>query len=141
MDNIRITSFSIDWYNWSCCCADDEVHEKTTIYLNKTLIKINKFNGLEELLEEHNCLVSKDNIKNFFQLLESIDQQNKWKQDYCVEVCDGSAWEIRLRYSDRTIKLIKGTIEKPPLGNKIDKCIRDMLLLSHDFADPILFGC
>lgn len=141
MDTKRITSFSIDWFNWSCCCAYDGVHEKTTIYLNKSLIKIDKYNGLNELIEEQNCLVPKEDIKEFFQLLESIDQQNKWKQDYSVEVCDGSAWEIRLRYSDRTIKFIKGTIEKPPLGNKIDKYIRDMLLLSHDFADPILFGC
>ena len=137
----QITSFSIDWYNCGLCCAFDIVHEKTTIYLRKNLIKIEKFNGLNDLISKEEYFVQRDSINDFFDFINKTDLSNAWKNDYSVMVCDGSRWEMRLRYSDRTVKLIKGTVDKPDKGRKIEKMIKDMLPDEECIEDPVLFGC
>ena len=137
----QITSFSIKWYTCGLCCGLDKVREKTTVYLRKNLIKIEKFNGLDELLSKEEYFVLRDNINNFFDYINKIDLNNEFEKDYTVMVCDGSRWEIRLRYSDKTVKLIKGTVEKPEKGREIEKKIKDMLLNVKCIEMPILFGC
>ena len=58
----KITSFSIDWYSCGLCSGDDIVHEKTIVYLNKKLIRIEKFNCLDELLAKEEYFVLSDKI-------------------------------------------------------------------------------
>ena len=137
----RITSFSIDWYNCGLCNSLDIVHERTTLYLSKKLIKSEKFNGLDELLGKEEYFVCSESINDFFDFISKMDSNNEWKKDYTVVVCDGSRWEMRLRYSDRTGKLIVGTVEKPDKGRKIEKMIKDMLSNEKCIENPILFGC
>lgn len=135
----RITSFSIDWYSCGLCSSFDKVHEKTIVYLNKKIIKIEKFNGLGELLTREEYFVLRDNINEFFDFINKIDLSHEWKNDYTVMVCDGWMWEMRLRYSDNTVKLIKGTVEMPAKGRTIKKMIINML--SNECIEmPILFG-
>lgn len=136
----RITSFSIDWYNCSCCTADSIVQENTTLYLNKSEIKIKAFNGYKELVEEQTIPVNKNEIKGLFNYIQ-YEALNKLQQNYRVEVCDGSEWVLKLRYSDRTITAIQGTVEKPSFCEEIEKKIKEMLFNAKSFADPILFGC
>lgn len=135
------TSFSIDWYSCGLCSGDDIVHEKTIVYLNKKLIRIEKFNGLDELLAKEEYFVLSDKINEFFDFVNKIDLNQEWKNDYTVMVCDGWMWEMRLRYSDNTVRLIKGTIELPAKGRIIKKMIENMLSNEECMEIPILFGC
>lgn len=137
----KITSFSIDWYSCGLCSGDDIVHEKTIVYLNKKLIRIEKFNGLDELLAKEEYFVLSDKINEFFDFVNKIDLNQEWKNDYTVMVCDGWMWEMRLRYSDNTVRLIKGTIEMPAKGRIIKKMIENMLSNEECMEMPILFGC
>ena len=137
----QITSFSIDWYNCGLCNPLDKVRERTTVYLRKKMIKLEKFNGLDELLGKEEHFVCSESISDFFDFINKTDLQNGWKNDYSVIVCDGSRWEMRLRYSDRTVKVIRGTVDKPDKGRKIEKMIKDMLLDKACIEDPVLFGC
>ena len=84
----RITSFSIDWYSCGICSGFDKAHEKTIVYLNKKLIRIEKFNGLGELLAREEYFVFRDNINDFFDFVNKIDLNQEWKNDYTVMVCD-----------------------------------------------------
>ena len=136
----KITSFSIDWYNCSCCTADSVVHEKTTLYLNKAIIKIQSYNGYKEIVEEQTISVSKNEIKGLFNYIQYV-AFDKLQQDYRVEVCDGSEWVLNLRFSDRTITAIQGTVEKPSICDEIENKIKKLLFEAKCFADPILFGC
>lgn len=136
----KITSFSIDWYNCSCCTADSIVHEKTTLYLNESVIKIQSYNGYKDIVEEQTIPVSKGEIKGLFNYIQYV-ALDKLQQDYRVEVCDGSEWVLKLRYSDRTITAIQGTVEKPTICDEIEKRINKLLLEAESYADPILFGC
>jgi len=135
-----VTSFSIDWYNCSCCAVDSIVHEKTTLYLNKSLIKIKSYNGYQEIVEEQTIPVEKDKIKELFDYIQNVAFY-ELQQNYRVEVCDGSEWVLKLRYSDNTITAIQGTVEKPPFCDKIENKINKLLFEAKSFADPILFGC
>ena len=137
----QVTSFSIDWYDCRLCCALDKVHEKTTIYFRKNLIKIEQFNGLNVLLGKYEIFANRDDVNEFFDFINKSDSNNSWKDDYSVMVCDGLLWEMRLRYNDRTIKLVKGTVEKPDKGRKIEKMIENMLSNERCVEKPILFGC
>ena len=140
MSGKQITSFSIDWHDCGLCCAFDKVREKTTIYLRKNLIKIEKFNGLNDLLGQGKYFVSREDISELFDFINKMDSNNNWKDDYRVMVCDGSIWEMKLRYNDKTVKVIKGTVEKPDKGRKIEKMIKDMLF-NECIEEPILFEC
>ena len=141
MSQKQITSFSVDWHDCGLCCPSDKVHEKTTIYLRKNLIKVEQFNGMNVLLNKEEYLTSRNDISEFFDFINKMDSKHNWKDDYRIMVCDGSQWEMRLRYSDRTVKLIVGNIEKPDKGRKIEKMINDMLFDKKCINKPILFGC
>lgn len=137
----QITSFSIDWHDCGLCSSLDKVHERITVYLRKQLIKLEKFNGLDELLGKEEYIIYSESVNDFFDFISRMDLNNEWKKDYTIMVCDGSRWEMRLRYSDRTVKLIIGTVEKPDKGRKIEKMIKDMLSNEKCIESPILFGC
>ncbi len=137
----QITSFSIDWHNCGLCSSLDKVHERITVYLRKKLIKLEKFNGLGELLSKKECFVCSDSVNDFFDFISMMDLNNEWEKDYTVMVCDGSRWEMRMRYSDRTVKLILGTVKKPDKGRKIEKMIKGMLSDGKCIEIPMLFGC
>lgn len=135
-----VTSFSIDWYNCSCCAVDSIVHEKITLYLNKSLIKIKSYYGYQEIVEEQTIPVEKDKIKELFNYIQNVAFY-ELQQNYRVEVCDGSEWVLKLRYSDKTITAIQGTVEKPSVCDEIENKINKLLFEAKSFADPILFGC
>lgn len=135
-----ITSFCIDWYNCGLCCGEDIVREKTTLYLRKKSIKVSKYNGFDEKVEERTYNVLKKDMDSFFEFINRLDSNNEWESDYMVQVCDGSRWEMRLRHCDNTIKLIEGAVEKPVNADKIEKMIINMLNKSMCFDEPILFG-
>ena len=137
----QITSFSVDWYDCGLCCAFDKTHERTTIYLRKKLIKVEKFNGLDELLSKEEYIVGGSDINEFFSFVNKTDSNNEWEKDYVVHVCDGSRWIMRLRYSDKTVKTVEGTVEKPDKGREIVKMIKNMLSKQMCIEDPVLFGC
>ena len=105
------------------------------------MIKLEKFNGLDELLGKEEYFVCSESINDFFDFIGKMDLNNEWKNDYTVVVCDGSQWRMRLRYSDRTVKLIVGNVEKPDKGRKIEKMIKDMMPNKKCIEKPILFGC
>ena len=137
----QITSFSIDWHHRGLCSSLDKVRERTTVYLRRNLIKSEKFNGSGELLGKEECFVCRESISKFFDFISKTDSNNEWKKDYTVAVCDGSRWEMRLRYSDRTVRLIVGTAKKPDKGIKIEEMIKDMLSDGTCIEMPVLFGC
>ena len=141
MPKKQITSFSIDWYNCGLCNPLDKVHERITIYLRKNLVRIEKLNGLNDLLSKREYIVHREDMNNLFDVIHQMDSDNKWKKDYSVMVCDGSSWKMRLRYSDRTVKHMMGTVEKADAGSEIEKMIKNMLLRVDCTETPILFGC
>lgn len=93
------------------------------------------------MLSKKEHFVIGDNLSDFFDFINKTDLNNEWKNDYSVRVCDGSIWEMRLRYNDRTVKLIKGNVCLPKNGRKIKKMIEDMLSIDKSIELPIIYGC
>lgn len=135
----KITSFSIGWNNCGLCCGEDKVCEITTVNLNKRSVRIEKFNGLNDLLAKEIYIVNQDKINELFEFINKMDVKNRMVCDYSNYVCDGSLWELRLRYNNNEIKLIKGTIDLPYWGKTIKRMIGDMLC-EHCIEIPVLFG-
>lgn len=138
----RITSLRIDWYDNGLTCGDFIVHQVISVYRNKKEIVYKGFNGYcKEPQETETCRMQTEPCEQLFMLLEQAEARHDFKMDYRVVVCDGSAWEMRLRHSDNTISLIEGTVGLPDHGDEIERFIRTAIDKAHIFTDPMIFGC
>lgn len=135
----RITCFKLNWYDWGLCCAEDAVREEITVYLNKRCLVIKELNGYGVICSCEIIHIEKDKAEQFFDFLEQI--YDEWENDYVVEVCDGSAWKVRMWHSSRKVKKVCGTVEYPPHGNRIENYIRTFIADGKSTSEPRLFGC
>lgn len=135
----RITCFKLDWYDWGLCCAEDAVQEEITIYRNKPILVIKELNGYGVICSCEVIHIEKDKIEAFFIFLEGI--YDNWENDYTVEVCDGSAWKVRMWHSSRKVKKVCGTVEYPPHGKQIERFIRSFIANGKSNSEPRMFGC
>ena len=47
-----ITSFILEWYDWSCHCVDDVSWTRLTVYRNKALVVYEEFDGRDNILKK-----------------------------------------------------------------------------------------
>lgn len=135
----KITCFKLNWYNNDLCCVDFPIQEEITIYRNNNLLVFKELNGYGVCCSCEIIHVANDKVSKFFNFLEKT--YNEWVNDYKVEVCDGSEWEVRMWRSSHKIKKICGTVEYPPHGSEIEKYIRSFIIESNGLIEPKLFGC
>ncbi len=135
----KITCFKLKWYDCGLCCADYTVREEITIYRNNNYMVFKELNGYGVICSCEKVHIESDKIANFFDFLGKI--YNEWENNYAVEVCDGSAWEVRMWHSSHKIKTVCGTIEYPPNGKKIEKYIRSFVANGKSRIEPKMFGC
>ena len=135
----RITCFKLNWYDWGLCCAEDAVQEEITIYRNKNILVIKELNGYGVICSCEIIHIEADKAEAFFELLEkaSVD----WVDDYSVEVCDGSAWKMRMWHSSHKIRKVSGTITYPPHGKQIEEYILSLIAAGKSTIEPQMFGC
>lgn len=138
----KITSLKIDWYDNGLTCADSIVHQSISVYRNRKQIAYKGFNGLNKDMQEYEVFPMQSELcEQLFILLEHAETNNEFKEDFRVVVCDGSAWEMRLRHSDNTTSLIEGTVEFPTHGEKIEHYIRTAIDQTFSLVNPMIFGC
>ena len=135
----RITCFKLNWYDWGLCCADNMVQEEVTIYRNNNIMVFKELNGYGVICSCEIIHIEKDKVAQFFDFLEQNCE--KWKSDYKVQVCDGSAWMVRMWHSSHKVKKTCGTIKHPPSGKKIEQYIHSFVADSKSTIEPKLFGC
>ena len=80
--------------------------------------------------------VSKNSVKEFFNKLSTDVKILEWNDDYSVPVCDGYHWDVIIRFSDKSIKKVQGTVEPPTNGNLLEEMIYE---LAKYEKDPWLF--
>ena len=135
----RITCFKLNWYDWGLCYAEDVVQEELTIYRNNSLLVFRELNGYGAICSCEIIHIEKDKTTDFFNFLENI--HDEWESDYKVEVCDGSAWVVRMWHSSHKFKKVCGTIEYPPHGKKIEEYILSFIRDGKSLCSPRIFGC
>lgn len=135
-----ITSFILEWYDWSCHCVDDVSWTRLTVYRNKALIVYEEFDGRDSILKKQEEKCPKHLADRFFWILEESNSAMTRKLDYSVEVCDGSCWKLKIRHSGNKIQKLNGTVEYPPHGKRIE---RELIRLCEEAGiyEPYLFGC
>lgn len=135
----KITCFKLNWYDCGLCCVEDTVQEEIIVYRNDNLLVFRELNGYGVICSCEIIHAKPDTIEKFFTFLEKIGDE--WQTDYKVEVCDGSEWKVRMWHSSHKIKKIRGTVEYPPHGKRIEKYIRSIIEDGRSLIDPQLFGC
>ena len=135
----KITCFKLNWYDCGLCCAYSMVQEEVTIYRKDSRLVFKELNGYGVICSCEIVRIESDKVAKFFDFLEKI--YNEWEKDYTVEVCDGSAWKVRMWHSSHKIKTVCGTIEYPPNGKKIEKYIRSFVADGKSPIEPKMFGC
>lgn len=119
----KITSIEIINTSSGLYSSDEIIAEKLRIFRAGQIMH-QQFNGLSvKPVNEHEYNVAPDEMNVFFEVLVNKIKIQNWIDDYSVEVCDGWAWECRIRHSDHTIKKVIGTVEPPPKGNQLKKLI------------------
>ena len=135
----RITSFKLNWHSWSLCCAEDAVQEELAIYRNTDIMVFKELNGYGVTCSCEIIHIEKDKAEQFFDFLEQCCDE--WKDDYWVEVCDGSAWTVRMWHSSHKVTKTSGTIQYPPCGKQIEEYIHSFIVAGNSAIEPRLFGC
>ena len=135
-----ITSFILEWYDWSCHCVDDVSWTRLTVYRNKALVVYEEFDGRDNILKKQEEKFPKHLADRFFWILEESNSAMTRKLDYSVEVCDGSCWKLKIRHSGNKLQKLNGTVEYPPHGKRIE---RELIRLCEEAGiyEPYLFGC
>lgn len=134
-----ITSFILEWYNWSEHCAEELSWSRITVYKNRQHIVYEEFNGYDDVIRKQEKQYPKYLGDRFFEILEEVNVAMTQKQDYSIEVCDGSCWKLKFRHSSNKLQTIKGTVEYPPYGKRIE---HELIRLCNevDISNPQLFG-
>jgi len=135
-----ITSIILEWENWGLCCGDDVCSTKLTVFKNKHSVIYEEFNGRDECLSRQEGFFESHYGDRFFWILDESLPALTEKRDYSVPVCDGSCWRLKLRHSDRTITQIKGTVEYPPNGKRLEREMLQLCEAAH-ITTPQMFGC
>ena len=141
----RLTSLTLNWHYRGMASAESPVHEVIKVSRNPSAIQWSQYNGLKDRIQQRSYRLSSQEQKTIFQLFQDIfgpydgfDSRNL--SDYYVDVCDGSEWEIVLRYSHNPVKHITGTVELPPYGNQITIELKKLLAAHGCDVSPAFFG-
>jgi len=138
----RITSLQIDWHDNGLTCGESIVHQVISVYRRQKQIKYRGYNAIsEEPQQAFDILMDTAQCESLFSLLEKAEDTGDFEQEFIVEVCDGSAWDMRLRHSDNHINLISGTVVYPTHGEEIEQYIREAIDQACILTDPMIFGC
>lgn len=135
----KTTCFKLNWYDWGLHCGEGVVQEEVTIYRKNNLMVFKELNGYGVICSCEIIHIEKDMVEQFFGFLEQNCE--KWKSDYTVEVCDGSAWTVRMWHSSHKVKKVCGTVKYPPKGKKIEEYICRFVADGKSMIAPKLFGC
>jgi len=116
-------------------CSENEATKHIITVFRIGKIKHQIYNRIERKpLYEDIYKANKQRCEDFFVFLEKAVEG--WESNYSVEVCDGYYWDCYLRYSDRLVRVVKGTVQPPPEGEEIEKQI--MKLVKFD-EEPWIF--
>lgn len=138
----RITSLQIDWYDNGETCGEWIIHQVISVYRNKKQITYIGFNGIShEPKETFTVPLETAQCEALFALLEAAERSGDFQKNFIEEVCDGSAWIMRLRHSDRRFTVIRGTVYYPTHGEEIEQYIRTALDAACLLTEPTIFGC
>ena len=140
-----LSSFSLDWYSCGLNDGSEPVHERIKVYQNRNRIDWRQYDGNKNVLKHRLFHISSKEKRTLFRLFREIfgeynGFEKRNKLNYCVDVCDGSEWEIRVRYSSTPDKHIRGNVEMPPYGRQIEEAIKEILSGYDCDVDPVFFG-
>ena len=135
----NITCFKLHWYDCGLSCGESVVQEDVTVYRNDNCVVFKELNGHGVICSCEIIHIEKDKTRSFFELLER--NCDEWENDYIVQVCDGSRWEVRMWHSSHKIRKICGTVEYPPHGKEIEEYIRSFFADGNRIIELKLFGC
>lgn len=136
---MKITCFKLNWHDCGLCCAENAVQEEITIYRKDGCMVFRELNGYGVICSCEIIHIENGKVQKFFDFLEKTFDE--WENEYTIEVCDGSAWKVRMWYDSHKIKKICGTVEYPPHGKKIEKYIRSFIVDGKSLIVPKMFGC
>ena len=118
-----VTGAEFRWYSGGLHCIEELSYVNTRI--SQEEIQIRNYNGHSRLLDGFIFSVDPDQRVELFSLLGKC--ASEWDSDYSVPVYDGWSWEIRLYSGRKIIRKICGTVEKPPMGDQLEKLIRKIV--------------
>jgi len=114
-----ITSCSFTWENNGLTCAEDILSVKTRILPTEVQVRFYNGNGL---IGGRIWPLPHQQKQELFDLLEWCCHE--WNHDdYSIDVCDGSHWQLKVCAKNKCLRKIEGTVEPPPQGQKIRNMI------------------
>ena len=137
MDESRITSIQFNYWASGPFEPHEIVAQMVAVYRSGR-IKQQLFDGMsEDPKHTVEYPLDKQSADEFFTAIETDLKIHEWGEDYSAFVCDGWSWQCKIRFSDRTVKTIKGTVAAPPGGEMIARMVKKLVKFKYR---PLIFG-
>lgn len=135
-----ITSFCIEWHNWNeIRCVYDLATEITKVYRRKRLLTTGQYNAVGNPFITKSLVLSNEDCDRIFTLVESIVAEAE-NHSYLEPVDDGYYWRLLIRYSDKHVQIIEGTVAAPATAKELEEVIEQLLRVQVYKGDVHLFG-
>lgn len=122
-----ITSIKIIQQSWGCI-RFYEISESLFKISKTGKIVVSFFNSdTKKPIKTSEYNISKNDVKEFFIKVITDVKILEWNDDYSVPVCDGHHWDVIIRFSDKSIKKVQGTVEGPTNGKLLEEMIYELV--------------
>ena len=140
MTEKKITSISLEWFNYEEHCVEDKSYSRTTFYRRTRKLTYEEFDGYRNCIKCVEVFVPRNEVNGFFEFLTAHKSLIAQQKDYSIEVCDGSAWKMNLRCSNNSVIKLHGSVLYPPCGKYIEAQLCSFLQTEKKQV-LYLFGC
>ena len=123
----RITSITLEWFNYSEHYIGEKSYTRTSFFKRTRKLTYEEFDGCRNCIKFVEVFVPRSKVDSFFGFLNTHKEIITRQNDYSIEVCDGSAWKIKLHFSNNSVIKLLGTVLYPPCGEDIESQICSFL--------------
>lgn len=118
----------------------DVTKEVTSLYRQNSLLKTGQYNALDYPLVIAELPLTDDEVATVFNMAgEALSEGTG--EDYCMEVSDGSSWQLVITYNNIQKIAIKGTVSAPPAALRLQGWLKEKLVNHGYKGEPQLLGC
>ncbi|MBQ8616136.1 MAG: hypothetical protein IJ418_01365 [Clostridia bacterium] len=138
--DLQIVSVTIEWRNRDRKHqVYDVAKEITSLYRQNNLLKTGQYNALDNPFVIDEISLTDDEAATVFDMAGEALSESMGK-DYCLDMLDGSCWQMVITYNNMKKKSIKGTMTAPPAAVRLQAWLKEKMVNHGYKGEPKLLG-
>lgn len=138
--DLQIVSITIEWRNRDRKHqVYDVAKEITTLYRQNNLLKTGQYNALDYPFVIAEISLTDEEVATVFDMAGETLSESAGK-DYCMEMLDGSYWQLVITYNNMQKKSVRGTVNAPQAALLLQEWLMNKLAEHGYKGETCLFG-